>query len=122
MVKKIDKETLKLQKVIIEAIQEKKGDNIISIDLSKIEGAVSDFFIITSANSTTQVNAISDEIEKYARQKLKEKVWKKEGQDNSQWVLLDYGSIVVHVFQTTYRDFYKIEELWADGKTSTYES
>ena len=122
MAKKIDKDTIKLHDVIIEAIQEKKGDNIISIGLSEIEGSVSDFFIITSANSTTQVDAIANEVQEQTREKLKEKVWKKEGEDNSQWILMDYGSIVVHVFQTPYREFYKIEELWADGKLSTYES
>jgi len=121
MVKKIDKDTLKLHDVIIEAIQDKKGSDIVSINLSKVEGAVTDFFIITNANSSTQVKSIAGEVEDATREKLKEKVWKKEGEDNSQWILMDYGSIVVHVFQTPYREFYKIEELWADGKLSTFE-
>lgn len=121
MAKKIDKDTLKLHDVIIEAIQEKQGSDIVSIDLSKVEGAVTDFFIITNANSSTQVMAIAGEVEKATREKAEEKVWKKEGEDNSQWILMDYGSIVVHVFQTPYREFYKIEELWADGKLSNFE-
>jgi len=122
MAKKIDKDTIKLRDVIIEAIQEKKGNDILSIDLSKVESAVTDFFIITNADSTTQVNAIAGEIQEHTRKTLSEKVWKKEGSDNSQWILMDYGSIVVHVFQTPYREFYKIEDLWADGKVTSHES
>ena len=122
MAKKIDKDTIKLRDVIVEAIQEKKGHDILSIDLSKVEGAVTDFFIITNADSTTQVNAISSEVEFHTKKTLQEKVWKKEGGDNAQWILMDYGSIVVHVFQTPYREFYKIEDLWADGKVTSHES
>jgi ribosome-associated protein len=112
----IDTDTKKKLKVILEAIDDKKGNNIVSIDLSNIETAVTDYFVITNADSTTQVSAIAHEIEKATSKKLKEKVWKSEGYENLQWVLLDYGSIVVHVFQTPYREFYKLEELWADAK------
>ena len=120
MAREIDKETIELLNVIIEAISEKKGENIQSLNLSKIDGTVTDFFVITNANSSTQVDAIAQEIERTTREKLKQKVWKKEGYENSQWILLDYGSIVVHVFQTPYREFYKLEELWADAEIINY--
>lgn len=117
---KIDTDTKKLLKYIIEAVEEKQGEELLSLDLSKINGAVTDYFVITHANSTTQVNAIANEVEKHTKEKLNVKVWKKEGYDNAQWVLLDYGSIVVHVFQTQYREFYKLEQLWADAEIKKY--
>jgi len=120
MGRKIDADTKIKLKVIVEAIEEKQGSDLISLDLSNIESAVTDYFVVTNADSTTQVVAIAHEIEKATSQVLKEKVWKKEGHDNSQWILMDYGSIVVHVFQTPYREFYKLEELWADAKLKKY--
>lgn len=120
MARQIDTETKELLNVIIEAISEKKGEDIVSLNLSKIDGTVTDFFVITNANSSTQVDAIAHEVERTTREKLKQKVWKKEGYENSQWILLDYGSVVVHVFQTPYREFYKLEELWADAEITNH--
>ncbi len=101
---------------VVEAIEEKKGNEIIVLDLKKIEHAVCDYFVICDAESTTQVSAIAGEIEHLTKTDLKERVWRKSGFENSQWILLDYGSVVVHVFQKEYREFYKLEELWADAK------
>ncbi len=120
MTKDTDKETKELLNVIIDAIEEKKGENVVSLNLSKIDGTVTDYFVITNANSSTQVDAIAHEVERSTKEKLKQKVWKKEGFENSQWILLDYGSIVVHVFQTPYREFYKLEDLWADAEIKNY--
>ena len=122
MGREIDSDTKIKLKIIVEAIEEKLGSDIISLDLSDIETAVTDYFVITNADSTTQVAAIAHEVERATSRVLKEKVWKKEGYDNAQWVLLDFGSIVVHVFQTPYREFYKLEKLWADAKIKKYQT
>ncbi len=110
-----------LLNLIIEGIKNKKGNNISSIDLRKIENAVCDYFVICNADSNTQVKSIVDEIENHVKKNTGEKVWKKEGLENSQWILLDYSSIVVHVFQTKFREFYKLENLWADAKIKNFE-
>jgi len=109
------KELKELKAAIIEAIEDKKGENIVSIEIGKIDNAITEYFIICNAQSNTQVNAISDGIEKDVRKKLKERPWHTEGRDNAQWIVMDYSSITVHIFQTPYRDFYKLEELWADA-------
>ncbi|MCK5535768.1 MAG: ribosome silencing factor [Bacteroidales bacterium] len=101
---------------IIEAIQQKKGKNIISLNLGKLEQSICDYFIICHADSTTQVNAIVFGIEDYLKKTLNIKPLSIEGTQNSQWVLLDYGDVVVHVFLEEYRGFYKLETLWADAE------
>jgi ribosome-associated protein len=108
-------ETIELKAAIIAAIEDKKGQNIVSIEIGKIENSISDFFIICNAQSNTQVNAISDGIERDIKTNLKEKPWKVDGRENSQWIVMDYSSIIVHIFQTPFRDFYKLEDLWADA-------
>jgi ribosome-associated protein len=102
--------------LIIEGIKEKKGKEIVSIDIAKFESSVCNYFIICHGDSTTQVSAIAQWIEKVLEEQLNEKVWKKQGFENAQWVLLDYIDVVVHVFQKETRDFYNLEGLWADGK------
>ncbi len=111
----------KLVSKVIEAIEEKKGNKIVALNLKKIEHAVCEYFIICDAESTTQVSAIADEIEYLTREDLKEKVWRKSGYENAQWILLDYGNVVVHVFQREWREFYRLEELWADAKFAYIE-
>lgn len=108
-----------LKSAIINAIEDKKGENIVSIHIGKLENSITDYFIICNANSNTQVNAIADGIEKDVREKTRQKPWHSEGRTNSQWIVLDYVSIIVHVFQTPYRDFYKLEQLWADAPTES---
>ena len=105
----------KLFKSIINAIQEKKGENIISLDLRKIPEAVADFFIICEAGSTTQVKAIADYIEYHTKQAVNEIPYRTEGQHSGQWVLVDFVNVVVHVMQPETRKFYKLEEMWSDA-------
>lgn len=105
----------KIFKTIIQAIQEKKGENIISLDLRKIHEAVSDFFIVVSANSTTQVKAISDNVEEQVRKICGENPYKHEGHQVAQWILIDYVNVVIHVMQPETRKFYGLEELWSDA-------
>lgn len=111
----------KLIETIVSAIEDKKGKNIVSLDLSGFDGAICSHFIVCNADSTTQVCAIADGIEERVLEKLGEKVWRVEGQQNSVWVAMDYVDVVVHIFQTERRGFYKLEELWADAPMVKYE-
>ena len=105
----------KIFKTIIHAIQEKKGENIVSIDLRKIPEAVADFFVVCEASSSTQVKAIADSIEEEVKNNCSELPYKHEGRQTLQWVLIDYVNIVVHVMLRESRKFYKLEDLWSDA-------
>ena len=107
----------KLVDLIIEGILRKKGKEIVKLNFSKIENAVCQYFIICHGDSRTQVTAIAESVEDIVEETIKEKVWHKEGYDNAHWVLLDYALVVVHVFQQEYRDYYKLESLWADAES-----
>jgi ribosome-associated protein len=110
----------KIIKAIIHAIQEKKGENIISLDLRKIPEAVADFFIICEASSTVQVKAIADFVEEHIKKTVKESPYHHEGFQSAHWILIDYVNVVVHVMQTETRKFYKLEEMWSDGASDEY--
>ena len=105
----------KIFKTIIHAIQEKKGENIVSLDLRKIPEAVSDFFVICEASSGTQVKAISDSIQAEVGQNCSELPYKHEGTQSLQWVLIDYVNVVVHIMVPESRRFYKLEDMWSDA-------
>jgi len=115
----------KLFKAIIEAIHDKKAENVVSLDLRKIPEAVADFFIICEANNPTQLKAIADNptqlkaiadnVEYYVKEKTGETVYKHEGKQGLQWILIDYVNIVVHVMLTETRKFYQLEEMWSDA-------
>lgn len=102
-------------KLILKAIQEKKGENIVSLDLRKIPEAVSDYFVICEATSTTQVRAIADFVEETIKKELGEVPYRHEGFNALKWVLIDYVNIVVHIMQPDTRKFYKLEEMWSDA-------
>ena len=106
------------KQLIVEAIQERKGHQIVTIELSKVENSICDYFIICHGDSGTQVGAIVESIEKKLKENGKIRAHHVEGLQNSQWVLMDYFDILVHVFQDEYRSFYQLEELWADGKVT----
>ena len=105
----------KIFKTIIKAIQDKKGENIVSLDLRKIPEASADFFIVCQASSTTQVKAICDFIEDEVEINCTEAPYKHEGRQALQWVLIDYVNVVVHIMHPEARNFYKLEEMWSDG-------
>ncbi len=105
----------KLFKTVVAAILEKKGENIVSLDLRKIPEAVADFFIVCEATSAPQVKAIADNIEDRVKEICGENVFHKEGLQNLQWVLMDYANLVVHVMQPPTRGFYNLEEMWSDA-------
>jgi len=118
--KKKTNNSSELLSCIIDAVQDKKGKNLISLEIGSLPNAVCNHFVICNAESTTQVNAIADNIEGKVREKLNEKVYRSAGYENSIWIVLDYVDIVVHVFQTEWRSFYKLEDLWADAKVTAY--
>jgi ribosome-associated protein len=105
----------KIIKTIINAIQQKKGENIVSLDLRKIPEAVADFFIICEAGNQPQIRAISDNVEDLVKRQTGENPYRHEGYQVLQWVLIDYINVVVHVMLTENRKFYKLEEMWSDG-------
>jgi ribosome-associated protein len=111
----------KIFKTIIQAIQEKKGEKVISLDLRKIPEAVADFFIICEASSTTQVKAIADSIEEEVQKNCDELPYKHEGRQSLQWVLIDYVNVVVHVMLPENRRFYKLEDMWSDAPQEEHE-
>ena len=108
-------------KVIADAMLEKKAQEVVSLDLRPIGTAISDYFIVCNADSAPQVVAIADNIEDRMIEKCRRKVARTQGKENAFWVILDYGDIVVHVFQTAYRSFYRLEDLWADAERTVFE-
>lgn len=107
---------------IIAGIEDVKGENTTILDLREIDNTVCDYFIICDGNSNTQVNAISGAIQKKVGKVLKDKPWHVEGENNAEWVLIDYVNVVVHVFQKQVRDFYNLEGLWGDAKISNIQN
>ena len=105
----------KIFKTIIKSIQEKKGENIVSLDLRKIHEAVADFFVICQASNQPQIRAITDFVEEEVKKKCGELPYHYEGKQNMQWVIIDYVNIVVHIMMPEQRKFYKLEEMWSDA-------
>ena len=110
-----------LLETIIEGIQEVKGIDTAILDLKKIETAVCKYFVICSGTSNTHVSSITDSVKKIVSKEIQEKPWHIEGLNTSEWVLLDYSDIVVHVFQEQTREFYRLEDLWGDAEIRTIE-
>jgi ribosome-associated protein len=106
---------------IVEGILTKKGEEIVVLDLEKIGHAFCDSFIICHADSTTQVSAVADSVEKKVSEELHVKVHHREGMQNSIWILLDFNEVLVHIFQKEFRDYYKLEQLWGDAVITKVE-
>lgn len=111
-----DVATKALVDTIVDGIQDIKGKDIVILDLTHLQNSVTEYFIICSGESSTQVDGISSSITRKTREQLKEKPWHTEGINNSEWVLLDYVNVVVHVFYKEVREFYNLEDLWADAE------
>lgn len=112
----------KIIKTIIAAIQEKKGGNIISLDLRKINEAVADYFIICEAGNQPQIRAIADNVQDQVKKKCDEGPYHHEGYSKLQWVLIDYVNVVVHIMLPDTRKFYKLEEMWSDAASEEHPS
>ncbi len=108
-------------KTIVEAIQDKKGKNVCSLDLTGVGTSICDHFVICNADSTPNVLAIADNIEEEMLVKCNTRVLRQQGKENAFWIIMDYSDIVVHIFQTEYREFYRLEDLWADAQKKVYE-
>jgi len=111
----------KIIKTIIAAIQEKKGDNIISLDLRKINEAVADFFIVCQASNQPQIRAIAEHIQDQVWENCDEKPYHQEGLQQLQWVLIDYVNVVIHILLPDNRKFYQLEEMWSDAVATSHE-
>lgn len=112
----------KIFKTIINAILDKKGEHIVSLDLRNIPEAVSDFFIICEASNNNQLRAIADNVEEEVKKACDESPFKHEGRQAEQWILIDYVNIVVHIMLPEPRKFYQLEELWSDAVQMEHQS
>lgn len=112
---KTDTDSTVLCNAIVEGMQENKAQDIVVLDLRHIPSAVTDYFVICSGESTVQVDGISSTVTRHTRAELKEKPWHQEGKTTSEWVLLDYVSVVAHIFHKDARTFYELEDLWSDA-------
>ena len=119
-IKIIDSNLIEI-KTITDAMLEKKAKDIVALDLRNVGSSISDHFIICNAESTTQVVAISDYIEDMMFENCNRKVIRAQGRENAFWIIMDYSNIVIHIFQTEYREFYRLEELWSDAIKTTFE-
>jgi ribosome-associated protein len=106
---------------VVKGIFEKQGQNVLKVDLRKLENRITDYFVICHGNSGTQVDSISYSVEDTVRKETGEKPFHREGLENCFWVLIDYGDVIVHVFQEEYRNFYSLESLWADANVVILE-
>ena len=111
-----------LAELVVKGMQEKKATDIVVINLKSLKNAVSDYFVIASANSDTQIDAIATSIEEEVFKSVRQNPWQSEGRTNNEWVLLDYVNVVAHIFLKDKREFYALEELWGDAKIEHVES
>lgn len=110
-----------LANLAVEGMKEKKGHDIVKIDLRGLQASVADFYVICHGDSDRQVEAIADSVEEMIKKETKENPYSREGQRNAEWVLIDYVDVVVHIFMKDKREFYGIETLWGDGVFTDYE-
>lgn len=113
---KITDENKLLSDAVVDGILDKKGKNVSVMDLRGIHNRVCDYFIICQADSNTQVSAIAGSVEEIVKKKTGDKPYRSEGFENSEWILIDYVTVVVHIFQSHIRSFYNLEALWADAE------
>lgn len=113
-------QSLLLLEAVVEGIQEKKGENVVSLNLKKIDSSICNYFVICDANSRTQVDAIARSVEEIVRKQTGQKPYHSEGHENAEWILIDYVDVVVHLFQKEIRTFYRLEDLWADAEIKQY--
>ncbi|WP_413670345.1 ribosome silencing factor [Mucilaginibacter sp. Mucisp86] len=119
---KVLSESAYISELAIHGIQEKKGNDIIRLDLRNIFSSVADYFVICHADSSTQVKAIANSIEDEIFKATQAEPWRKEGIEHGEWILLDYVDVVIHVFRTDKREFYGVEDLWGDADIKYYKS
>lgn len=111
----------RLSQLVVKGMQEKKASNIVVLDLRNVKNAVADFFVIGTGNSDKQLDAIADSVSEEVYKGLKETAWHTEGKNNKEWMLLDYTSVVAHIFRKDLRTFYSLERLWGDAEITEIE-
>ena len=111
----------KLSQLIVKGMQEKKAAGIVVMDLRKVKNAIADFFVIGSGNSDKQLDAIAGSIDDEVYKVLKESPWHTEGKNNKEWMLLDYASVVAHIFKKDLRNHYALEKLWGDAEITEFD-
>ncbi len=107
---------------VVEGIQEKKGVNIVILDMTKLENTICQYFVICDGDSNIHVDAVAESVNEYVRKKLNDRPVHIEGKENAEWILIDYVDVIVHIFQRSTREFYNLEELWADAKRTEIEN
>jgi ribosome-associated protein len=116
------KESAYISELAIYGIQEKKGNDIVRLDLRNIFSSVSDYFVICHADSATQVKAIANSVDEEIFKATQQEPWRKEGLEYGEWIVLDYIDVVVHIFRTDRREYYGVEDLWGDAEIKFYKS
>ena len=106
---------------VANAMLDKKAKHVCSLNLKSIGTAICDYFVVCNADSKPQVIAIADNVEEMMHKECNRKVIRAQGKENAFWVIMDYGDIVIHIFQTEYRQFYRLEDLWADAEITNYQ-
>jgi ribosome-associated protein len=119
--KKVD-DSMLISELVVHGMQEKKGNNIVRLDLRNINSSVSDYFVICHAETSTQMRALADSVEAEVFKGTQQHPWRVEGYANGEWILLDFVDVVVHIFKTEKREYYGIEDLWGDAKFENYKS
>lgn len=119
---KVINESTYISELAIHGMQEKKGNELVRLDLRNIKSSVTDYFVICHADSATQVKAIANSVEDEIFKATQQDPWRKEGLEYGEWILLDYIDVVVHVFRTDKREFYGVEDLWGDAEIKSFKS
>ncbi len=111
-------QTEELVKTIVEGLQEKKGKNIVTVDLTQLPGAICQYMVIGEGNTPTQVSALSDSVWDYVRRNVNDKPITVDGAQRAEWIGMDYGTVLVHIFIPEQRAFYNLDNLWSDAKVT----
>ncbi|GGH09835.1 ribosome silencing factor [Mucilaginibacter phyllosphaerae] len=119
---KVINESAYISELAIHGMQEKKGNDLVRLDLRNINSSVADYFVICHADSATQVKAIANSVEEEIYKAMQAEPWRKEGLEYGEWILLDYVDVVIHIFRTDKREFYGVEDLWGDAEIKSYKS
>ncbi len=123
MVKKnSNDDSARIKDIVVEAMQDKKAKNIISLDLRKVPNAVTDYFVICDVSSKIQAGSVYDNVMEFVKKNLNQNPFHREGVENAEWILIDYVDVVVHIFTEETREFYNLEDLWGDAERKEYES
>jgi ribosome-associated protein len=119
---KVLNESTYISELAIYGMQEKKGNELVRLDLRNINSSVADYFVICHADSATQVKAIANSVEEEIYKAVQQDPWRKEGLEYGEWILLDYVDVVIHIFRTDKREYYGVEDLWGDAEVKSYKS